>query len=222
VYVINIERDLTKQEYQHLLTQVSAEKRERITRFRNTADKKRSLLGELLARSAIAKELAIPTNEIFLTKNQHGKPVLRDYPEMHFNISHAGQHVVCAVSDVPVGIDVEQIGRRDFIKIANRFFCADEKAYVKSFTSDVAQAAVFAEIWTKKEAYIKRDGRGLAVPLTSFSVLSVPDIFFHRIDIGPDAMCHVCSVQPDAPKIVRHPVDEFISLMFRSNLLQNL
>ena len=41
--------------------------------------------------------------------NNYQKPYLKDYPDIHFNGSHSGEYLVCALSDVPVGIDIQKI-----------------------------------------------------------------------------------------------------------------
>jgi 4'-phosphopantetheinyl transferase len=51
--------------------------------------------------------------------------------------------------------------------IAKRFFTPRERGYIASSED---QNKAFFEIWTKKEAYIKRQGKGLSVSFTSFDV----------------------------------------------------
>ncbi len=67
-------------------------------------------------------------------------------PHIQFNISHAGDYIACAVSDDPVGVDIELIKTAD-MQIAERFFTTDETAYIKSGQ----QEQRFYEVWTKKE-----------------------------------------------------------------------
>lgn len=40
---------------------------------------------------------------------ENGKPFLADFPGVHFNLSHCARAVLCAVADVPVGCDVEEV-----------------------------------------------------------------------------------------------------------------
>ena len=49
----------------------------------------------------------------------NGKPVYRN-SDIHFNLSHAGNYVVCAVSDKAVGVDIER-QRKNVIRVAKRF-----------------------------------------------------------------------------------------------------
>jgi 4'-phosphopantetheinyl transferase len=202
-YITFIDRDLTEREYRSLLPYVSPEKRERIMKYRNFADKQRSLLGDLLARSALAELLSIRPEELAFSTSRYGKPELRDHRNIHFNISHSGKYVVSAVSDEPVGIDVEQVKEKDFMKIAERFFSQDEKSYIENSQPVGAKAAAFAEIWTKKEAFIKREGLGLALPLPSFCVLDMSGAEFHCVFDDGDAVCYVCSGTVEKPEVMR-------------------
>ena len=84
----------------------------------------------------------------------NGKPVYSGL-DTHFNLSHAGTCVVCAVSDRPVGIDIER-PRKNAIKVAERFFTQAECDWIGD---DILR---FARIWTLKEAYAKLTGDGIA------------------------------------------------------------
>jgi 4'-phosphopantetheinyl transferase len=161
--------------------------------------------GKLLARYALSELLTVPPDVLAFTYGPRGKPALRDYPDTHFNVSHSGDLVVCAVSSAPVGIDVEAFPApgRDFMKIAARCFDGEELSYIKARPSDAERASAFAEIWTKKEAYIKRDGRGLVLPLKSFSVLSLPGVTFHSVNVGEGAACHICTDIISPPEVER-------------------
>ena len=43
-----------------------------------------------------------------LVYGTHGKPALSDSFSPHFNISHSGKYAVCALSEVPCGIDIQE------------------------------------------------------------------------------------------------------------------
>jgi 4'-phosphopantetheinyl transferase len=179
-------------------------------KYRSFADTQRSLLGDLLARSALAELLSTRPEELAFSTNSHGKPGLRNYRDIHCNISHSGKYVVSAVSDEPVGIDVEQIAAKDFMKIAKRFFSQGEKSYIEQFQSIEAKTAAFAEIWTKKEAFIKREGLGLALPLPSFCVLDMSGAEFHCVFNDGDAVCYICSGSVGNPDVIRLAASEFV------------
>lgn len=84
----------------------------------------------------------------------NGKPVYSN-SDIHFNLSHAGDYVVCAVSDRAVGIDIERL-RRNAIKVAKRFFTQAECDWIGD------DNLRFSRLWTLKEAYAKLTGEGIA------------------------------------------------------------
>jgi len=115
------------------------------------------LLGAALARYMIWETFQIPLSQQHIAYGPYGKPYLRDYPDVHFNISHSGQYVACAVADRSVGMDVQVIGtyRPD---VAVRV-CSEEELAGIGASDD--PAAEFIELWTRKEAYLKMLGCGI-------------------------------------------------------------
>lgn len=111
-------------------------------------DKKRTLAGRLLLREMI-KEL-YGREEFTVGFNENGKPIL-DF--CNFSISHSGDIVVCAVSDFPIGVDIEQI--KGFKKRERyMLFTPPENEYVNESDSENR----FFTLWTRKEALIKARG----------------------------------------------------------------
>lgn len=120
---------------------------ERINRL-SEEDKKRTLAGRILLCELILRLYGKTDFDVKAGKN--GKPEL-DF--CFFNISHSGKYAVCAVSDVPVGIDIEKM--TDF-KRRERYmlFSKEESDYV----NETEEAERFYTLWTMKEAYIKAVG----------------------------------------------------------------
>ena len=94
-------------------------------------------------------------NRAGLSYGQHGKPYLRNHPEIHFNISHCEGLAVCVFSDTETGVDVERIRE------------VKEKVIPKVF--DRAEQEIFYRFWTLKESYVKQSGQGMTVKLTDFA-----------------------------------------------------
>ena len=115
----------------------------------------RALLRHALTDAGLPPGLAVATGP-------NGKPYLPDAPGFHFSIAHCGDRVVCAVSGVPVGCDLERerVLKRD---ITRRICTHAERAAICS------RADVFA-LWTGKEAAVKAVGLGLRLPLASVGV----------------------------------------------------
>ena len=44
-----------------------------------------------------------------LARTERGKPYFPQFPGLHFNLSHSGQLTLCALSHLPVGVDIEQL-----------------------------------------------------------------------------------------------------------------
>lgn len=87
----------------------------------------------------------------------NGKPSLREHPDVHFNISHCKVAIACAVSDHPIGIDIEAIGRYSE-SLASYCMNAEELREINdSENRDIA----FTRLWTKKEATAKLTGEGI-------------------------------------------------------------
>ena len=159
---------MTDDEYNTEYSLMREEKQNRVDRFRFQDDKKRTVAGEMIARKAISEKCNVNPDEIVFTTEEHGKPFAESL-SIHFNISHSEDFVVCAVSDTPVGIDIEKI-RPINLKTAKKFCNEDELLYIFGHmpaendfaeTTDTVLLTRFFEIWTKKEAYGKCIGEGL-------------------------------------------------------------
>lgn len=199
VYVLRMERCLSDLEYASMARLVSEKRRRRLGMFRDRADAERGLLGEMLARRAICVMSGILPGEQRFVRGEAGKPLLQNDAGVHFNVSHSGRYVVCAVDGSPVGIDVEEIAPVD-LRIASRFFASGEKEYVQSAASG-ERAYRFFEVWTMKESYIKREGVGLSIPLPSFDVFEAirhRKAFFEKVPQPGGAVCHVCTTNGEA------------------------
>ncbi len=142
------------------------DKKNRIRKFVNKEDKIRTVIGDILARVVIYTKTKIKNEQIIFRCNEYGKPYCNQ--DIFFNISHAGCWVVCAVGDVEVGIDIEKIEEMD-LSIAKDFFSSQEnKDLDKKNKEDKLE--YFYDLWTLKESYLKAWGRGLSIPLNSFTL----------------------------------------------------
>ena len=167
VYLSEISEFEDEGETEKLLSYVSDAKKQKLKRYRFPIDRKLSLYAELFVRQKAMEDPHITNDSITFSVNEYGKPYIQGYPDFQFNISHTHNALTVAFCDDEIGVDVERVKSVD-LKISDRFFTSDEQAYIQhSENKDIA----FCEIWTKKEAYIKYMGKGLSIPLTSFSVL---------------------------------------------------
>lgn len=140
------------------------ERRERALSCRKEHDGMRIACAGYLLRHALLEEgIESPV----FAKNEWGKPFLADRDDLHFSLSHSGHWALCAISNLPVGVDVEL--PRCTMAVAKRHFRPDELENIAQLDS-TRQADALNRFWTAKEAFAKMLGRGLTLPLGSFSV----------------------------------------------------
>lgn len=146
-------------------------------RLKQEPAKKLSLAAGMLARQGIAKHFGINPKDIKFRCDQNGKPYAEGL-DIHFSLSHSGDLAVCAISDTPVGIDVEKV-RHVNTGVAKKWFTEQEQAFV--FSDKTKAQRRFFEIWTKKEAYAKRTGAGIPA-FKKFSVIGDSSVYLIRDD----------------------------------------
>ncbi|MGZ0049452.1 4'-phosphopantetheinyl transferase family protein [Brevibacillus gelatini] len=170
IYAVSI-TDFPEETVPRLLSIVTAEKKQRLLAFYHRDDLVRGLLADLLIRKIAAERFAVPAKSILFGTNTYGKPSLLDpCSRLHFNLSHAGSWVVCITAEHPVGIDIEKKQAID-LQIASQFFAKEECAFIEEEADSKRRLERFFHVWTAKESYIKAIGKGLFLPLDSFSTV---------------------------------------------------
>ena len=165
----------------------------RADRFRFAEGHNRFVVARGLLRVLLGRYLGAGPAELRFRYGPHGKPGL-DAPheqDLRFNLSHSGNRVLYAFTrGREVGIDVEAIRwERDHGSLAERFFAPAEAAALRALPAPARLAAFYAG-WTRKEAYMKARGTGIALGLSRFQVSLAPD--------EPAALLHV-EGEPDEP-----------------------
>lgn len=145
---------------------LAEDRKTQILRYKCNEDRERSAAAGALLQYSLFREWGVTVDQQIFSKNCFGKPNLIGYPDYHFNLSHSGRWVVCAVDQSPLGIDIEQI-RNNNLTVAKRFFHVNEYYNLRNQPL-TEQAAYFYEMWTLKESFIKALGEGLYCPLNSF------------------------------------------------------
>ena len=145
---------------------LSGYRRGKLARLKNPVLRKRALCSELLLRYALRDRGFELSGPLALAVGDYGKPYLTDH-SCCFSLSDSGSALLCALSDREIGADLQQLTPVN-VPLMRRFYTEDEQKYVL-FSAD--RDAAFTEIWTKKESYCKASGKGLSLPLASFSVM---------------------------------------------------
>lgn len=146
--------------WRDLLPLLPQSRQERVLACRFEADRQRLAGAGRLLQLAL-EQAGVPVQRQRFSENPWGKPYLPQEPSVQFSLSHGGSWAVCAVSDGPVGVDVEL--PRCSMAVAKRHFHPQE------LTQDL-DADRLCRLWTAKEAFLKALGTGLTVPLNSFIV----------------------------------------------------
>lgn len=151
----------------HTVGMMDEERRRRVNDIAGEDDRRRTVAGELLARRLLAQRLGCGEGEVPLRWDEMGKPTV-DAVGVYVSVSHSGPYAVCAIADVPVGVDVEVVRSADE-KFMRRVCSEAEMAYIR--VGDDGDCARFWETWTAKEALFKLTGKG---PLLALSRLALP------------------------------------------------
>lgn len=157
IFCVKMNSPIQDETFKFLLRFVQEEKRERVLRQRIKQNADHMLIGDILAKAALKSSFGIEISKQRIGYGKFGKPYLLDYPNIHFNISHSGEYVVCAVCDVPIGVDIQKI--MAYNPNIARKICSDEELNIIKNSNDVQSE--FIRVFTQKEAYLKMKGFGI-------------------------------------------------------------
>ena len=116
---------------------------------------------ELTAGFLLKRYLDISSDEQ-LERPQNGKPMLQS-GKPFFNLSHSGEYVVLAISDIDIGLDIEKI-RDIHWPTVRKVFQESQQDQLEN-TPKTEQPQQFTKLWTNWEAKLKLSGTGFATDL---------------------------------------------------------
>src|SRR5579863_1132193 len=146
---------------------------ERANAFVFESDRSRFAAARGTLRFLLSKYLGCAASEIQILANEFGKPFVDG--DISFNLSHSdGLAVYAFARNLGVGIDLERI-RSDieYVEIAERHFAENEVKEVRAAPEE-RKIEVFFRSWTRKEAFAKATGRGLAADPGIQHILEAP------------------------------------------------
>lgn len=165
--------------------------------FRQEIDATRYLLGKILLLKAMALHHPVPFTLDQLQEDAYSKPHFPGAP--HFNISHSGNYVLCAMSSSGViGVDVEHVHPVE-VGDFEKCFTGQEWTVIHN---DVEPLQAFFRFWTRKEAVMKADGRGMHIELLSFEVINdqvlLDGRYWHlqELRLADDYCAHLATPEP--------------------------
>jgi len=159
---------------QRLWRLLSGEEQLRADRFHFERDRRRYIAGRGTLRCILSDYLDLPPESLEFQYGPGGKPALSQAcnpGDLRFNLSHSHTLALYAISlQQEIGVDLEHIHAvKNVETIAQRFFSRGEYETLRSLPEGQKLAAFF-NCWTRKEAYIKACGDGVAQPMDRFEV----------------------------------------------------
>ena len=133
-------------------------RRRKCEAFRFDADRRRSAAAWLLARRMFAR-LGVDADRLTIVESATGKPELAPPARYHFSLSHAGELVMAAIAERPIGCDVERVRplTPGMIELA---MTAGEARVLAAAAEGEAREREFCRLWTRKESVLKALGCG--------------------------------------------------------------
>lgn len=169
----------SEQEVARLLPIASSQRREQALRYAHT-------FGQFCCLKSYEMLTALLASTPSFLYNEYGAPYLENGP--YFSISHCKQGIAVAVSETPIGIDIEAI--RPFNEgLMRKTMNSEEQTHILSSLNPEIE---FIRLWTRKEAYVKMQGTGIIADMHDI-LCDVSDVSWEEvIDIEKRFICTIC------------------------------
>ena len=154
---IYLSQDIWDFDLDAALGKISGQRREQAVKFKHELGQRLCVLAYQLLKQGLSEVYGIEENPVF-EYNEHGKPSIIGHPEICFNLSHCKAAAICAISDQPVGVDVESV--RSFNESLVRYTMNEDE--IRQIESSEDQAVAFIRLWTMKESAMKLIGTGIS------------------------------------------------------------
>lgn len=154
---------------------LSASELTRFHRIKRKRKKQEYLMSRALMRTACSSYFNIASNTLLFIEKPHALPMISPLPKgYYYSLSHSKGLIYFAISNNPIGIDVEQhLHRTDIIGAAEFFMSANELKNLMSLKSTALN--YFYRLWCAKEAYFK------SVPPSQQQHISLQAIDYHSL-----------------------------------------
>jgi 4'-phosphopantetheinyl transferase len=179
VHLWHLSLDPDPQRVDQLGRHLSEDEWERARRFRFDKHRRQYVVGRGALRTLVGAYAGIRPEQVRFTYGPRGKPFLDPAQDtaggLQFNLSNSDERALVGFVRGPeIGVDIEFMKPMpDLEQIAERFFSESERVVLRELPAAVKPEAFF-NCWTRKEAYLKAVGEGLAAPLDSFDVTLAP------------------------------------------------
>ena len=191
IHVWHISLVSTENEQVSLRALLSEDELRRADRFLFERHRRRFVTGRAHMRRILARYLETLPESISFEYTGLGKPRLhgsRPGRGWCFNFSNSHQRALLAIArDVEIGVDIEHLRNMASLEgLAERYFADDETRYILAQPEPLRTMSFF-HCWTRKEAFLKAIGKGLAFPLTDVTVILNPTSDVRIVAINDEA-----------------------------------
>ncbi|MEU4082573.1 4-phosphopantetheinyl transferase [Streptomyces venezuelae] len=136
--------------------------RRRAEAYVRPRDRVQYLAAHLALRRVLARYTGVPAGRLRFGREAAGRPVLLGVAgPPSFSLSHSHGLVLLGVARRPVGVDVQRVPPYATAEVCRGALHPAEREELAALPDD-RLAAAFARLWTRKEAYLKGLGTGLA------------------------------------------------------------
>ncbi|WP_371678481.1 4'-phosphopantetheinyl transferase superfamily protein [Streptomyces sp. NBC_01276] len=149
---------------------LDASERDRLSRLLRAGDRRSYLASHLGLRVLLGGYLGLPPERVALVREDcpccggpHGRPAVAG-GALHFSLSHSDDMAYFAFAGVPVGVDIEGLPGAGAVDDVLGTLHPAETAELSGLPVADRPAAL-ARVWSRKEAYLKATGTGLALGL---------------------------------------------------------
>ncbi|MCB1877847.1 MAG: 4'-phosphopantetheinyl transferase superfamily protein [Chromatiales bacterium] len=167
------------------------------------------LLGRALIRERFSELCKCDPSDIHIEIDARGRPRLAGETKLDFNLSHSGSWVILAYGEGRVGVDIEQVRRRNWEGIADAWYHPEELRWLRSDLSLTERLRQFYRLWVLKEALVKCLGQGLnrhmlrgtdMGPIVRGETDQTAGMTFHLCDLlSPALPVALCTDRPEDP-----------------------
>ena len=154
---VYLSKDIWDFDLDAALAEISEQRREQAVKFKHELGQRLCVLAYQLLKQGLREVYGIEENPVF-EYNEHGKPSIVGHPEICFNLSHCKEAAICAISDQPVGVDVESV--RSFNESLVHYTMNEDE--IRQIESSEDRAVAFIRLWTMKESAMKLIGTGIS------------------------------------------------------------
>ncbi len=190
---------------------ISSARRQKLNACRLPEQIRQCLGAELLLQYAVLNENQRETLPLEYQYDGKGKPVADQ--TLFISFSHSGNYAACAVSDQPIGIDIQR--QTKDAKNLEKMFTKNQLDMIKTMTPQKQKTALF-DFWTLKESVFKATGHGSIRQPVDFRfhnengrlAMTYEDYNLQYYNIIPGYSLGVCSAAPLSPFLFNLSLDK--------------